>query len=62
MGMKNLKGGEVCSTTGGRIPAEGIYTHAACAARGTTANCSLSMSLLCNGLQYSFVLEWRDNM
>lgn len=46
MGMKNLKGGEVCSTMGGHITAEGVYTYT-----------MYEDSLLCNSLQYSFVLE-----
>lgn len=57
MGMKNLKGGEVCSTAGGRTMAEGIYTYTVCEARRTMGSFSLFMSLLCNSLQGSFVLE-----
>ena len=48
MGMKNLKGGEVCSTAGGRIAAVGIYTHTVYEAKQATANFSLFMSRLCN--------------
>lgn len=59
MGMKNLKGGEVCSTTGGCITAEGIYTYTVYEERQTTANSSLFMSLLCNSCgAYSVALHW----
>ncbi len=61
MGMKNLKGGEVCSTSGGRITAEGIYTYTVNKARQATANFSLYVSRLCNSLQ-CFVLQKRKNM
>lgn len=44
MGMKNLKGGEVCSTAGGRVTVEGIYTYTVYEATN-----NLFMSLLHNG-------------
>lgn len=55
MGMKNMKGGEVCCSAGGRITAKGIYTY-------TVYHFSLFMSLLCNSLQCSFVHKYRENM
>lgn len=59
MGMKNLKGGEVCSTAGGCVTAEGIYTYTVYEARQTTAIFSLFMSLLCNSRgAYSIALYW----
>jgi len=43
MGMKNMKGGEVCSTAGGRITAEGdLHPHLYTKQRQTTANLFMS--------------------
>lgn len=52
MGMKNLKGGEVCSTTGGWIMSEGVYTYTEYEEeRQNAANRSLFVSFLCNSSQ-----------
>lgn len=61
MGMKNLKGGEVCSTTGGRITTEGIHTHTVYEARRTSADCSLFTSPLCNSCG-AYSVAQRENM
>lgn len=57
MGMKNLKGGEVCSTAGVRVTAAGIYTFTVSEAKQTTDNFNLFMNLLCNSFRDSSILE-----
>lgn len=54
MGMKNLKGGEVSSISGGRISGTKIYSLC-CLRKGKLELMLVFMRLLCNRLQYSLV-------
>lgn len=49
MGMKNLKGGEVCSASGGCFLAEGICNYSGYETKQTTNIFNLFMGLLHNG-------------
>lgn len=53
MGMKNLKGGEVSSTSGGCITGTEMFSLC-CLRKGKLELMFVFMRLLCNRLQYSF--------